>query len=71
MAKLTKCDRCGTIENVEDGQITITRKRCYRSQHDGEFVRNTISHYDVCEKCAREIELLFIGEEEADETIFV
>ena len=42
MAKITKCDRCGTIENVEDGKISITRKRRYRNQHDGEFVRSVI-----------------------------
>lgn len=71
MAKITKCDRCGTIENVKDGQISITRERRFINQHDGEFVRSMISCYDVCEKCAREIELLFVSEEEADKNIFV
>lgn len=68
MAAITKCDRCGTTENA-DGMITILRERKCKNQHDGEYTMRASTFYDVCEKCAREIELLFVSEEEADKTI--
>lgn len=69
MAIIKQCDRCGTIADVS-ALITIKRKRKCRNQHDGEYVTSVQADYDVCEKCAREVELLFISEEIANETIF-
>lgn len=37
----------------------------------GEYIRKVQADYDLCEKCAREIELFFISEEKADAKIFV
>lgn len=68
MANIKKCDKCGTIKNV-DAYIFIKRKRLCRNQNDGEYISSMPANYDLCEKCAREIELLFISEEKADEII--
>ena len=69
MAIIKQCDKCGTITDVE-GLITVYRKRKCCNQHDGEYITGIQADYDVCEKCAREIELLFISKEKADETIY-
>lgn len=68
MAIIKQCDRCKTIVGV-DALITICRKRKCRNQHDGEYVTDITAEYDVCDKCAREIELIFISVEKADEII--
>lgn len=70
MAIIKQCDMCKTLLNV-DASITITRKRKLKNQHDGEYTSSVQADYDLCEKCARQIELLFISAEKADETIFV
>ena len=69
MALVKQCDKCKTLVDV-DALITINRKRKCCSQHDGEYFGTAEAQYDLCEKCAREIELLFISEEKADEVIF-
>lgn len=69
MAIIKQCDRCRAITDV-DGMVTVFRKRKCRNQHDGEYTTGIQADYDVCEKCAREIELLFIDAEKADEIIF-
>ena len=69
MAIIKQCDRCGTIAEV-DGMISIYRKRNCINQHDGKYTTSIQADYDVCQKCAREIELLFITEEKADEIIY-
>ena len=69
MAMIKQCDMCKTIKDVT-GMVTVYRKRKCRNQHDGEYVASIQADYDLCEKCAREIELLFISAEKADETIF-
>ncbi len=68
MAIIKQCDKCGTITGVE-ATVEVLRKRKCRSQHDGEYTTSISATYDLCEKCAREIELNFISEEKADETI--
>ena len=70
MAIIRQCDKCGTITDV-DALITIKRKRKCRNQHDGDFITSIQADYDLCEKCARDVELLFISEQKADEAIFV
>ena len=69
MAIIKRCDNCGTINNVS-AVITVYRKRKCCNQHDGEYVTSIQADYDLCEKCAREIELKFISAKKADETIF-
>lgn len=68
MAIIKQCDRCKTIVGV-DALITIKRKRKCINQHDGEYSTSIPADYDLCEKCAREIELLLISAEKADEVI--
>ena len=68
MAIIRQCDKCKTIVDV-DALVTISRKRKCRNQHDGEYITRIQADYDLCEKCAREIELLFISVEKADEVI--
>lgn len=68
MAIIKQCDRCKTIVGV-DAMISINRKRKCRNQHDGQYLTSIQTDYDLCEKCAREIELLFISVEKADEVI--
>lgn len=68
MAIIRQCDKCKTIVDV-DALVTISRKRKCRNQHDGEYITIIQADYDLCEKCAREIELLFISVEKADEVI--
>ena len=68
MAIIRQCDMCKTIVDV-DALIIISRKRKCRNQHDGEYITSIQADYDLCEKCAREIELLFISVEKADEVI--
>ena len=68
MAIIKQCDRCKTIVGV-DALITINRKRKCINQHDGEYFASIQADYDLCEKCAREIELNFISAENADEVI--
>jgi hypothetical protein len=68
MAIIKQCDRCKTIVGV-DAMISINRKRKCRNQHDGQYLASIQADYDLCEKCAREIELLFISVEKADEVI--
>lgn len=70
MAIIKQCDKCGTITNV-DALLTIKRKRVLCNQHDGEYIDSVPADFDLCEKCAREIELLFISQEKADAVIFV
>ena len=69
MAIIRQCDKCGTITEVS-ATVEIIRKRICCSPHDGENISSISATYDLCEKCAREIELNFITEEKADETIF-
>lgn len=68
MAIIKQCDKCKTIVDV-GALITINRKRKCINQHDGEYIASIQADYDLCEKCAREIELLFISVEKADELI--
>ena len=68
MAIIKQCDRCKTIVGV-DAMISINRKRKCWNQHDGKYIASIPADYDICEKCAREIELLFISAEKADEVI--
>lgn len=68
MAIIKQCDKCKTLIGV-DALITINRKRKCKNQHDGEYSTSMQADYDLCEKCAREIELLFISAEKADEVI--
>ena len=68
MAIIKQCDKCKTIVNV-DALITIKRKRKCFNQHDGEYYSSIQADYDLCEKCAKEIELLLISEEIADKVI--
>ena len=68
MAIIKQCDRCKTIVGV-DALITINRKRKCINQHDGEYVTSIQADYDLCEQCARVIELNFISVEKADEVI--
>lgn len=69
MAIIKQCDKCKTLTDVT-GLVTIYRKRKCRNQHDGDYMTMLQADYDVCEKCAREIELLFIDSDKADEVIF-
>jgi hypothetical protein len=69
MAIIKQCDKCGTITNV-DALLTIRRKRKLCNQHDGEYSDSVPADFDLCEKCAREIELLFISKEKADAVIY-
>ena len=69
MAIIKQCDKCGTIKNV-DAFISIKRKRMFSNQHDGYYINSVPADFDLCEKCAREIELLFISEEKADAVIY-
>ena len=68
MAIIRQCDRCGTIDDVS-AMISITRKRQCCNQHDREYATEITADYDLCQTCARKIELLFISEEKADKTI--
>lgn len=68
MAIIKQCDRCKTTVGV-DAMISINRKRECRNKHDGQYFTSIQADYDLCEKCARDIELLFISVEKADETI--
>lgn len=68
MAIIKQCDKCGTITDV-DAIVTIERRRKCRNQHDGEYTTAMQADYDLCEKCARDVELLFITKEKADEVI--
>ena len=68
MAIIKQCDKCKTIVDV-DALITINRKRKCINQHDGEYITSIQADYDLCEKCARAIELNFISVEKADEVI--
>jgi hypothetical protein len=70
MAIIKQCDKCKTITGV-DCSIHIERKRKCRNQHDGEYTMMIPADYDLCEKCAKEIELLFISEEKANEVIIL
>jgi len=70
MAIIKQCDKCGTLTNV-NALITINRKRKLYNQHDGDYIDSVPVDFDLCEKCAREVELLFISEEKADARIFV
>ena len=69
MATVKLCDKCGTISDVS-AMVTVYRKRKCRNQHDGDYVTGIQADYDLCEKCAREVELLIINEEKADKPIF-
>jgi len=69
MAIIKQCDKCGTITNVE-ALITIKRKRVCKNQHDGEYITSVQANYDLCEQCARNVELLFITAQKADEIIY-
>ena len=68
MAIIKQCDLCKSIVGV-DATVTVCRKRKCRNQHDGEYVTSIQADYDLCEKCARAIELNFISVEKADEVI--
>ena len=68
MAIIKQCDKCKTLNDV-GALITITRRRECRNQHDGTYFSAVQADYDLCEKCAREIEMLFISAEKADEII--
>jgi len=68
MAIIKQCDLCKSIVGV-DAMVTVCRKRKCRNQHDGEYVTNIQADYDLCEKCARTIELNFISAEKADEVV--
>ena len=68
MAIIKQCDKCGTLTDV-DALITIKRKRKFYNQHDGDFIDSVPADFDLCEKCARDVELLFISEEIADARI--
>lgn len=70
MAIIKKCDKCGMISITDvDAMISINRKRKCRNQHDGEYTTTIQADYDLCEKCARDVELLFISVKKADEVI--
>jgi len=68
MAIIKQCDKCKTIVGV-DALITINRKRKCVNQNDDEYITSIQADYDLCEKCAREVELLFITVEKADQVI--
>ena len=70
MATIKQCDRCKSIVDVK-GTVTIHRERQCLSQFDGLYSSMVRSEYDVCAKCAREIELLFIVAEKADEVVMM
>jgi len=70
MAIIKQCDKCKTIVDV-DSMISITRKRRCRNQHDGEYTTMIQADYDLCEKCAKEIERMFISEEKMNEVILI
>lgn len=68
MAIIKQCDKCKTIVGV-DALITIKRIRKCFNQHDGEYCASIQADYDLCEKCAREIELLLAEKELVDAVI--
>ncbi len=70
MAIIKQCDKCKTITGV-NCSIRIERKRRCQNQHDGEYTAMIPADYDLCEKCAKEIELLLISEEKANEAIIL
>ena len=69
MAIIKRCDKCGALE--VEAMITIYRKRKFRNQHDGDYETMANGEFDVCEKCAREIELNFVSAKEADKRILI
>lgn len=69
MSLIKQCDKCGTTVGVS-AMVTVERKRKCCNQHDGEYVTSVTAEYDLCEKCAREVELIFVSAEEADGIMF-
>lgn len=70
MATVKICDKCG--ETVYDeSSVTIVRKRSYINQHDGGYFNSEPVKYDLCEDCARSLEIMIIGEEKADAVHYV
>ena len=67
MATIKRCDKCGALD--VEATVKVYRGRKFRNQHDGDYITWATAEFDVCEKCARDIELLFVSEEEADKTI--
>jgi len=65
MATVKHCDKCGAVMEG-DSAVMIRRKRKCWNQFDGEYTQTKNITYDVCERCAREIELDFVGEDEID-----
>ena len=67
MAIIRRCDKCGALD--VKAMVTVRRRRKFRNQHDGDYTTEANFEFDVCDNCAREIELLFVSEEEADQVI--
>ena len=70
IATIKQCDRCGSIIDVK-ASISINRERKCLAQFDGLYTSMVKTEYDVCAKCARDIELLFITAEKADEVLIM
>lgn len=66
MASIRQCDKCKTITDVT-AYVKLYRKRKLRNQYDGEYVETTESAYDLCENCARELEVLIFGDNAEEE----
>ena len=73
MADAIVCDKCNAIirDGIRGEQITEIRlkfPRKFRDQHDGDFERRVMYHFDLCDKCAKEL-YREITREDPDEVI--
>ena len=55
MAKVVQCDKCGTVPAMS--QLITFLERDFQDQHDGNYRTRVKRKYDLCDKCANEIEL--------------
>lgn len=55
MAKAIVCDKCGTVG--AQSQLITFLEREFEDQHDGIYKTRVRREYDLCDKCANEIEL--------------
>lgn len=68
MATIKQCDKCKTTTDVT-AWVTLYRKRTLPVQQKGKCVETTGDEYDLCENCARELEVLIVGDNAEKVTI--
>lgn len=59
MASVRVCDKCKAIG--AESYFVSFREHTHIHQHDGKYKRRDRSKYDLCDKCAGEIEKMITG----------